>query len=107
MTDQLHIDFERTHARATDPETSHQAARSVVGVAEAQCAEIRAVLEKHGPQTAESAADHCSLDKVQIGRRFSDLHAAGWIRRNGEKRKIKTGRKACVWELVPDEGVVR
>ena len=100
MSEQLPIDFARTHARTNDPSTSHEAAALVV---------VRAGTTKHKilnamisdqsrPWTSEEIAERCSLNAVQIGKRTADLRdRLGWIEDTGEKRKLPSGRRGIVW----------
>lgn len=91
-------DFGRTHARNSDPETSKAAAESMSEAAAKQATVIRNVLLEHGRLHAEGIAGHCQLDRVQIGRRMSDLERVGWASRTGEKGKLSTGRSGELWE---------
>lgn len=68
-----------THARTSDPHTSHKAARAAAGTAQAHCDTIADKLEEHPlvGLTASEIAEHTTIDKVQVGRRISDLIRQG------------------------------
>lgn len=95
--------FERTHARASDPSTSKEAARSMLASVEHQKKAIYwALLRAGGPITAEEIATRCSgLDKVQVGRRMSDLIDDGLVVEVDRKGKTKAGRAATRYGLRP------
>ena len=87
------------HARAADPVTSHAAAAKAESLASRHCAEIIALLRQHprGLTADEIAQRSSALDRVQVGRRMSDLREAGMARESGEARVNKNNRHSLVW----------
>ena len=95
-------------ARATDPETSHEAAASVARISDAQ-GFILKMLNTHGPLTDEKLWDLYHPADIQIYHfihmsisgarsRRAELVKAGLVRDSGERRETRSGRKAIVWE---------
>lgn len=93
-------------ARATDPDTSWAAARSIP---EDQLREsqrvILAILRERGPMTDERIAEW--LDNVQhpispsgARTRRAELVNAGYVRDSGKRDRLPTGRMAVVWEAI-------
>ena len=75
---QLSIQFDPA-ARASDPATSHQAARKAKKFAGGHATRIHAALKLHGPMTAHEL--HITgLTVVQCDRRLPELARAGLIR---------------------------
>lgn len=97
------------HARRSDPETSHEAARSVDKIRESQEA-ILAVFREHGrPMTddellrryrASHAHDRPQSDSG-IRTRRSELVEANRLVDTGQRVRLSSGRRAIVWSL-PD-----
>lgn len=101
--------FDLPRARRSDPETSHQAAASMVDEAQRQKAELRAWLDRQGPNGAianEADLAH-DWDDGTAGRRFGELVREGAaVYLNGtlhagrllptRKRKTSRGRWAFV-----------
>lgn len=87
--------FAIQHARVTDPVTSKQAAKSMAEAAAHQKNEIYWSMVRAGiPLTAEQIAARCGLDKVQCGRRMSDLERDGRVVVVDDDGVTATGRKA-------------
>lgn len=101
------------HARRTDPETSHEAARSVEALPK-RLADVLLVLTEHGPAHDE---DLCQLYRQRmrsaiwsrrvmeqtdqsIRSRRAELVKAGKVEYTGQKALTKTGRKSRVWRAV-------
>lgn len=94
----LELNFEpRTHARARDPVTSHEAAARVREFAGGQCAEILALLRKYGPMTPEQIAAHMHIDAYAVRKRTADLFNAGKAKPNGMTTKTVSGRRQRFW----------
>lgn len=95
---QLSIDFDpATLARRSDPATSKAAARRVRELAAGQCAEIFAVLQKHGPLGAEQIADLTGIEPYSARKRLADLEHAGKARPLPQHRVTRTGRQERLW----------
>ncbi len=90
-------DFAQTHARTTDPETSHEAAERALEFALGHADRIHACLQAHGPQTKDEIADRTGLSPVQVDRRLPDLRKAGRAFPTGDVRQSHAGRAERVW----------
>ena len=91
--------FDHPKARATDPETSHEAAESIPGVAKAQRGEILSVLRASGPQTADSLDYVIGWRVTTAGRRLKELAESGLVEMTAYTSLTRSGRKAFVWRL--------
>lgn len=102
-------------ARASDPDTSHEAALSI-SVANRELSE-KAVLWalSLGAATDETIADRIRHDprwprwtdgtsRFRTARK--QLVDAGRVMDTGQKAKLSSGRAGIVWALVPDDGQV-
>ena len=93
--------FNRSHARKTDPETSHAAAESAQGIAADHCRTILHTLGWNSrPLAVEQLEALCGLTKWQISRRMSDLKKAGKIEESEERHRNQNGRSAIKWKIV-------
>jgi hypothetical protein len=105
MADQLPLfdDLDpHTHARATDPETSHAAARSIASTAKHHVAQIARVLRTlPDGGTKDELAARLPFGEHEVGRRLPDCEKAGVARRRGDTRPGCSGRACEVWEA-PD-----
>lgn len=88
------------HARTTDPETSHAAARSVKNLTEIKI-KILEVLET--PQTDHDlvfnirATTDWLVSESGVRSRRAELVQAGLVEDSGSRVKLPTGRYAIVW----------
>jgi hypothetical protein len=97
--DQLAIDFPSvSHARRSDPETSHEAAGRVREFAAGQCAAILAVLQERGPLGAEQIAAYLHFDAYAVRKRLADLEHAGRAKPLPLQRVTASGRHERIWE---------
>lgn len=92
-------------ARAGDPETSHEAARSVKNAAGVR-ARILDILGGYGPCTDEEISDvydpYDSFPPVSpsgLRTRRSELVDDGQVVDSGVRRPLRSGRRAIVWAL--------
>ena len=89
----------RARARRTDPETSHEAARSVeiCGTAADQRRKcLQAVREAPG-STAAEIAEVLGMERHAPSRRLPELRESGWIC-NGKARVCRIqGRSSLTW----------
>lgn len=100
----MNHDFARTHARASDPETSAAAAESMIFGSFKHSAEIVQTLEDAGHAlAAHEMAGRCDLTAHQISRRLVELRRAGVIVDSGERAKTSSGRASVRWELTDAE----
>lgn len=96
------IEIEHAVARNSDPETSHQAAASVVNLPERQQA-VLDVLASLGAMTHERLIrDYTGMKQSVSGlrTRCSELVKQGRVRDTGRREKLASGRSAIVWEAV-------
>lgn len=87
----------RTHARRSDPDTSHDAA--------ARLGDQRSLMGKllvvflDGDRTAEQASLSLGLVPERANKRVSDLSNLGLIEDTGERRVGRAGRNQIVWTI--------
>lgn len=99
MNLQLTINFvPETHARRSDPITSHLAAAKVKEFAKGHAATILNCLKDYGPQTADEIAKRTHLNSVQICRRLPELERAGAARPTGKLRLSASGCSEREWK---------
>jgi len=90
-----------THARNTDPNTSHEAAAAIEPKLGALCIRIRDTMALHKPMIHDDLAQLMGLNPEQVHKRLSDLRDAGVIRDTGRReRSLRTNRNQIVWEVV-------
>lgn len=92
--------FSPPRARSTDPETSHEAAESMVGAAGAQRAACLEHLRTVGPSIADEIDAAMDWRPTTAGRRLSELAEAGLARITSQKRRTRSNRNAFVWEAL-------
>ncbi len=87
-------------ARRNDPETSHEAAKSVSRITESQ-AHIMVALGNYGPMTDEELYRHLHITISESGcrSRRKELVDLGKVLDTGETRFTKSGRRTIVWGL--------
>ena len=97
-------------ARNTDPDTSHEAARTV---RRRLCEQVRAgvvrLLEKYGPMTDEDIAEWWTdpgfadvfpvVSSSGLRTRRAELVTEGRVVETGERRRLTSGRRAIVWGI--------
>lgn len=103
MDTQTAFDFERTHARRSDPETSKAAARSMLEGARAHREAIYWALLRAGiPLNYCEIAKRSGLEPVQVNRRLKEMADPGKdgrVEPTGETRATRTGRPAQLYRL--------
>lgn len=87
-------------ARLRDPQTSHDAARSMRRAAAEQAAKVLRALLDLGEAGAEQIGAQCGLDAYAVRKRLPELEAARLIETTGETRKTRSGRSERVWRAV-------
>lgn len=98
---QMVLSFEqRTHARRSDPGTSHESAARLKEFANGHCATILSALREHGAQTIDEIAKRTNLTSVQVARRLPDLGKAGYAAPTGDTRMSASGRPERVWVAI-------
>lgn len=95
------LDWATTHARRTDPETSHAAAARSHELARLHHVMIYARLCEVFPVglTYEEIADGIGLEKHCVGKRMIELERHGHARTEGE-RMLSSGRRGRIWIAV-------
>lgn len=96
------------HARRTDPQTSHDAARSIRASRMVEVQDrILFLLHLHGGLTQDAVIEGYRMrwgsrdSDSSIRTRLSELCDAGKVRDSGIRKSLpKTGRTAILWELV-------
>lgn len=86
-------------ARATDPESSHEAARRHVtsGKADAHCRIVLEAMKAHQGRTSAELAVITGLERHEVARRCSDLKNSG-LAFQGEQRVCGvSGKQAVTW----------
>ena len=88
-------------ARATDPDTSHDAAEYVVrsGLAGAQQAKTIAAVRAYPGHTALEIAERLNIDRYMLGRRLSECEKAGSVVRGPATTCTVSNRRAHTWSL--------
>ena len=105
MSEQLDLFSDpRTRARTTDPDTSHDAARSLTHVRESQEAVLR-LFRRCGPMTDtalvsryETVGERPVQSPSGLRTRRSELTAAGLVIDTGRRVRLPSGRRGIVWK---------
>src|SRR5262245_50303240 len=85
-------------ARATDPDTSHEAGkRNPVGRATDRHRALVALAD--GPLTDFELADRTGRAQTSIGKRRRELVSLGFVESTGERRPSPSGSPALVWRV--------
>lgn len=90
-------------ARATDPDTSHQAAAALTTERLRQSqAEVLALLREHGPMCDSVIAMQARRAGIRqspsgLRTRRAELVALGSVGDSGKRVKLSTGRKSIIW----------
>jgi len=104
---------DKAHARRTDPDTSHQAARSVTNLGRTRDL-IREILKEHGPQTDENLITLYKNKVLQndlwksykmasdsgIRTRRKELVSLGFVRMIDKEGKTRSGNSSIRWGFV-------
>lgn len=80
----MFLDDIKPVARRTDPQTSHNAAKSARWFATTHAGQILLALKAHGPSTPAALAGNTGLTVVQIDRRLPEIQAQGLAWPTGE-----------------------
>jgi len=96
----MQTQFSHTHARTTDPFTSHEAAEQALSLSDRHRWIILAALKEYGAMSKDEIANVTDLNGIQIARRLPDLEKANLARPTGETRTSESGRQERVWECV-------
>lgn len=97
----VHVCPPMAKARATDPATSFEAARTVerTGVAHGQRAKCLEVVRKNPGTTSGEIAELAGMDRHASARRLPELRAAGLVR-NGDQRVCRvSGTRQITWTV--------
>ena len=93
--------IEREHARSRDPETSKDAAESMIETAPGLCGCILRSMKERGPGTFTTIASRMGLPPAQVWKRLSDLKRAGLIENTGKTLIGPSWRRQTVWVVSP------
>ena len=111
MNEQLGMFEERAHARRTDPETSHEAAASVVKLTLRQAAVLRCFQDTAPLSDTELAEEYHYRPEEEppwyplqsesgLRTRRRELVDKGRLRFSGEYGLTASGRRTRIWEVV-------
>lgn len=103
MNDQTEL-FPHAHARRGDPDTSHEAAASQKAEA---LSELRLRIYETLREMPQTQLDlelelYGAWSPSGIRTRVSELRKMGKVRDSGKRETLPSGRKAIVWEVVPE-----
>ena len=88
----------QTHARRTDPVTSHEAAEFNEPRRPAQVVIVAEKVKRYPGHTSAELAALSQLGRYVFGRRLSDAAALGLVYMSDEKRKCRLSRRnAMTW----------
>lgn len=89
--------------RATDPQTSKQAAKQAVMFKGKHAAKIFGWLCDHATGgTKDEIAAGTGIDAISVARRMKELCRTAGVYDSGETRRTPTGRAAIVWKVRRD-----
>lgn len=97
---------ERAMARATDPDTSHDAAASISeGALRDSQRFVWQILKWNGPRsdTGISGLSLAQYSDSRLRTARCELVRKGLVRDSGRRERTPSGRWAAIWELVPSE----
>lgn len=99
------------HVRMGDPDTSRDAALSILPTFHAELQRVLAAIEWidlfHGEGATawqikrRLASQDIEREQGSVARRCTDLRDLGFIVDSGERRRGRTGRQLIVWTLTP------
>lgn len=101
--------FDEPRARHTDPETSHEAARSVSEeISRTIRAHVLTLLRARGPLTDEDLVFEFGVNNLPgtpsgIRTRRKELQTAGLVRESGYVGLLASGRFGIKWEAKPEK----
>ena len=98
MFDKIFTSFPRV--RATDPETSFEAADAIKDVAPQHYSIILNCLSQHGELGKDGIAAYTHLDGNQVSRRLNEMHDLGLIELTGRKVKSNANRNEREWKAI-------
>lgn len=90
-------------ARRIDPETSHEAARSLdeAVVSRLQRTALLALVRLGGSGTNDEIVTETGVEWNTITPRMRPLATKGMVREDGTRKSERTGRRQIVWTLTP------
>lgn len=86
--------------RATDPETSFQAAEEIKPVVNQHYQIILECLKTHGALGKDGIAALTNLDGNQVARRLNEMKIIGLIELTGNTVKSNSGRNEREWNVI-------
>lgn len=99
------INIQTPAARATDPETSHQAAEHMneTGKRRSQQYATLALVKEFPSSTSFELSRRGSLDRYQVARRMSELRTAELVEEIGSRVCKISRRHATIWRATGGE----
>jgi len=87
-------------ARKLDPQTSHDAARSMEKAATLHCAQVLNCLRAIRRAGAEEIGDLIGMDAYAVRKRLPELEDARLAEPTDESRTTRSGRSERIWRIV-------
>jgi predicted ArsR family transcriptional regulator len=87
-------------ARKLDPQTSHDAAKSMETAATLHCAQVLNCLRAIRSAGAEEIGELIGMDAYAVRKRLPELQDAGLAEPTDERRTTRSGRSERIWRIV-------
>ena len=87
-------------ARSSDPDTSHEAARSMHVAAATHRGMILKHLEKHGASTGDAIDEALGWRHATANRRLPELRRMNLIEMSDQTAVTRSGRRARMWRII-------
>lgn len=96
---QLELILPPPRARRNDPETSRDAARSMIGPAAEHANRVLSALRELGEAGAEQIGERCGMEPYAVRKRLPELAAVGLCEPTHMTRITRSGRKERIWRV--------
>jgi predicted ArsR family transcriptional regulator len=87
-------------ARKLDPQTSHDAAKSMEKAATLHCAQVLNCLRLIREAGAEEIGEWIGMHAYAVRKRLPELQDAGLAEPTDERRKTRSGRSERIWRVL-------
>ena len=87
-------------ARSADPDTSHEAARSMHVAAGTHRGMILRYLEEHGASTGDAIDEALGWRHATANRRLPELRRMNLIEMSDQSAVTRSGRRAKMWRII-------
>jgi predicted ArsR family transcriptional regulator len=87
-------------ARKLDPQTSHDAAKSMETAATLHCAQVLNCLRAIRRAGAEEIGELIGMDAYAVRKRLPELQDAGFVDATDQRRTTRSGRSERIWRIV-------